>query len=173
MGFEQPAGANITQVTTHYGPRSTNQKFGGAPSTKGMVRELVYVFDYNDLPNASSATNSSLEQVIPAYAKVLSAKLEILVGFTSTSALTDLTVGLEKSSDRSVVDADGLITAANATEAIIATRGNYVVGTGALVASNDVGADAVEVVVAPSVDDLLTGKGRLIIEYIAEGPGGA
>ena len=160
MGFESAA---VRGVNVHYGARDVDQKYGGEISTKGVVKQAVWTFDYDDLPDASTSSN---EIVIPAYAKIVSAKLEILTGFTSTSTTTDLTIGLQQA-DGTEIDNDGLVTAANATQTTIATRGNLITGSGALVGT-DIGAAAGELTVAPSVDDLLTGKARVIVEYILE-----
>ena len=63
------------------------------------------------------------------------------------------------------IDADGLVSASEATQTAIGTAGNVVTGAGALVGKTS-GATAGEVVVAPTVDDLLTGKARLVVEYV-------
>lgn len=164
MGFESNTGLG---VLNHYGPRDVNQKFGGE-TPDDVIKTAVWTFDYNDLPGA--ATNK-LGLSIPAYAKILSAKLEILTGFTSTSTTTDLTVGLQQA-DGTEIDNDGLITAAQATQTTIATRGNFIdgaSGTPAALVGASVGAAAGELVVTPSANDLLTGKARVIVQYIVEG----
>lgn len=166
MGFEADT---LRGVLKHYGVRSTNQKFGGVVGKDaGVKKTAVWTFDYSDLPDAAS---NNLGMSIPAYAKILSAKLEILTGFTSTSTTTDLTVGLQTSAGVEIDD-DGLITAAQATQTTIATRGNFIDGAsgtpGALIGTS-VGAAAGELVVTPSAADLLTGKARVIVEYILEG----
>lgn len=168
MGFESNTGLG-TQA--HYGERALDQSFGGQVSTSGLTKELSWNFDFDKLP-AYAADN--MDVVIPAYAKIVSARFEVLTAFTSTSTTSDLLVGAYQAtgatSPGTVVDADGFLTAAQLTQTVIATRGNYVVGTGALVGAS-VGAEPVEVTVAPSVDDLLTGKARLVIEYMDEAPG--
>lgn len=164
MGFESTSGLG---VQNHYGVRTTNQKFGGQVPDD-IVKYAAWTFNYNDLPDA--ATNQ-LGLSIPAYAKILSAKLEIITGFTSTSTTTDLTVGLQQS-DGTEIDNDGLITAAQATQTVIATRGNFADGAsgtpGALIGAS-IGAAAGELVVTASVADLTAGKGRVIVSYITEG----
>lgn len=165
MTYEADA---VRGTVTHYGPREVEQKRGGVFTSKGVIKEAAWVFDYDDLP---SGEVNNLGLSIPAYAKILSARLEILVGFTSTSGLTDLTVGLEQA-DGTAIDADGFVTAVNATEAVIAARGNLATGTGALVGA-DIGSAAGELVVAPTVADLTAGRARVIVEYVLEGPGGA
>lgn len=165
MSFES---AGIRGVQVFYGPRDTNSKFGGELSTKGVIKQVVWTFNYNDLPAGAS---SNLGQSIPAYAKIVNAYMEILTGFTSTSTTTDLTVGLEQAGGTDI-DLDGLITAAQATQTTIATRGNFIngsSGTPAALIGASIGATAGELVVTPSVDDLTAGKARVVVEYIIEG----
>lgn len=160
MGFESNTGLG---VLNHYGPRDVNQKFGGE-TPDDVIKTAVWTFDYNDLP--AGGTNK-LGMSIPAYAKILSARFEVLTGFTSSSTTTDLDVGLEQA-DGTDIDLDGLLTAAQLTQTVIATRGNFVTGTGALVGAS-IGAAAGELVVTPTVADLTAGKARVIVQYIVEG----
>lgn len=159
MSFES---APVRGVTVHYGTREINEKFGGSYGTKDAYKRAEWTFDYNDLPAGGDGGN--LAQAIPAGATIVSAKMYIVTGFTSTSTTTDLTVGLE--TDAGVaIDADGLITAVEATQTAIATAGNEITGAGALVGVS-VGADAGELVVAPTVNDLTAGKARVVVEYV-------
>lgn len=164
MGFENQA---IRGVLNHYGPRKINQKFGGE-TPNAVITTASWIFDYNDLPDASA---QGLEYVIPANATILSAKLQIITAFTSTSTTTDLTVGLQTSAGVAIDD-DGLITAAQATQTTIAVAGAIIdgaSGTAAALIGKTIGTTAGELVVTPSVADLTAGKARLIVEYIKEG----
>lgn len=158
MGFETDAKRG---VLNHYGARKTNMKYGGQQTSLDLVRKAVWDFSYDDLPNA--ATNN-MGMVIPANATIVSAKLIIDEAFTSTSTLTDLTVGLQRS-DGTEIDNDGLLTAVNADQTAIAVANSIITGSGALVGKT-IGAAAGELVVAGTVNDLLTGAGRVIVEYI-------
>ena len=164
MGFELDSKRGVFQ---HYGVRTTNKKFGGRIDDE-VIKFAEWTFNYNDLP-AYGASN--LQMVIPANARILSAKMEIITAFTSTSTTTDLLVGLYTSAGVAI-DADGLITAAQATQTTIGTIGNIIDGAsgtaGALI-NVTIGATAGELVVAPSVDDLLTGRARVIVEYLVAG----
>ena len=161
MGYENTAGRNVLD---HYGPRTTTGKFGGVYGSKDPIKTIEWTFDYDDLPGGGT---TSLESQIPANASIVSAKMEIITAFTSTSTTTDLTVGLEEG-DGSAIDVDGLLSATDATQTTIATAGNIISGTGALVGAT-IGAAAGELVVAPNVADLLTGKARVIVEYLPQG----
>lgn len=160
MAFESTSGLG---VLNHYGPRDTNQKYGGE-TPDDLIKTAVWTFDYDQLP--AGGTNK-LGMSIPAYAKILSARFEVLTGFTSTSTTTDLDVGLEQA-DGTDIDLDGFLTAAQLTQTVIATRGNFVTGTGALVGAS-IGAAAGELVVTPTVNDLTAGKARVIVQYVVEG----
>jgi len=161
MGIETQA---IRGVTKHYGPLETTKRYGGEFSYDGPIRTIDFVFDYNELP-AAGTNNQQI--VIPAYSKIISSRFEVLTAFTSTSTTTNLLVGLQQA-DGTEIDNDGLHTAAQLTPTAIATRGNFYTGAGALVGVST-GAAAGEVVVAPNVNDLLTGKARIVIEYMPEG----
>jgi hypothetical protein len=161
MGYENTSGRNVLD---HYGPRTTTGKFGGVYGSKEPVKTAEWKFDYNDLPGGGV---TSLETQIPANARIISAKLEIITAFTSTSTTTDLLIGLEQG-DGTAIDVDGLISAAEATQTAIATAGNVIDGAGTLVGAT-IGAAAGELVVAPNVDDLLTGRGRVLVEYLPAG----
>jgi hypothetical protein len=150
-------------VANHYGVRTTNQKFGGQVCDE-VIKTAVWTFSYNDLPAGGT---SKLQYSIPALAKILSARLEILTAFTSTSTTTDLLVGLEQA-DGTDIDLDGLLTAANATQTTIGAVG-IITGSGALVGAS-IGAAAGEVIVTASDVDLLTGKARLVVQYLPVAP---
>jgi len=113
--------------------------------------------------------HGNLGATIPANASIVSATLEILTPFTSTSTTSDLNIGLEEG-DATAIDVDGLIAAAEATQATIAVDGALIAGAGALVGFT-IGAEVGQLVVLPSVDDLTAGKGRVIVEYIVDKSG--
>lgn len=158
MGFELD---NKRGVFNHYGRRTTNQKFGGQENSSTVIRRAQWDFDYNDLPAAGT---SNLQFALPANCTIVSARLIIDTAFTSTSTTTDLTVGLATSAGAEI-DLDGLVTAVNADQTAIAVAGKVITGSGALVGLT-IGANAGELVVTPSVADLLTGSGRVIVEYV-------
>jgi len=161
MSYANASGRNVLD---HYGPRTTTKKFGGEYSTGTAVKMKEWVFDYDDLPVGGS---TNLQSVIPANARIISAKFEVLTAFTSTSTTTDLLVGLEQG-DGTDIDLDGLLTAANLTQTVIAVVGGVTTGTGALVGKT-VGAAAGELIVTGSAGDLLTGRARVLVEYVEAG----
>ena len=149
-------------VANHYGVRGTTGQYGSQQSTKqGIVKSATWDFTYATLP--TQGTNN-LQFVIPASATIVSAKLIVDTAFTSTSTTTDLEVGLYTSAGVAI-DADGLLTAVNASQTTIAVANSVITGTGALVGLG-IGASAGELVVASSAADLLTGAGRVVVEYI-------
>lgn len=151
----------IRGVTKNYGARKTDMKWGGRTDTDALIKLSSWTFDYNDLPDAA---NHNLGQSIPAGSTIVSARMRIITAFTSTSGTTDLLVGLEQA-DGTVIDADGLIAAAQATQTAIGTAGNMVTGAGALVGVS-IGANAGELVVAPNVADLTAGRAEVLVEYM-------
>jgi len=109
------------------------------------VHWAEWVFDYNGLPTYGT---SNLQYSIPANSRILSAKLEIITAFTSTSTTTDLLVGLYTSAGVAIA-AEGLVAATDATQTTIATVGNVIVSAGGTLLNKTIGAVAGEVVVTP------------------------
>lgn len=168
MGFEA---TNKRGTLEHYGPRETEMKYGGRVSWDNLKKTAVWTFDYDNLPDNGAA---NLDQVIPANSTILSAKMRIVTAFTSTSTTTDLTVGLRTAgASTEDIDDNGLITAAQATQTTIAVVGSIIDGSsgtaGALIGKT-IGSSAGELYVAPSVDDLLTGRAEVIVEYLVPSP---
>lgn len=157
MGFEIDAKRG---VANHYGVRTTDGSFG-AEAEDDLYKWAVWDFDYNNLPTYGS---NNLQQVIPANATIVSAELIVDTAFTSTSTTTDLVVGLYTSAG-SAIDADGLISASEATQTAIGTANSRIIGAGALI-NKGIGAAAGELVVAGTDTDLLTGSGRVIVKYV-------
>ena len=158
MGYESNTGLG---VVNHYGPRETDGSKGAQSQSVGLVKQAVWDFTYDNLPTYGS---TGLEFAIPANARIVSAKLIIDTAFTSTSTATDLVVGLYTSAGVAI-DADGLVSASEATQTTIGVDNSVITGAGALIGKG-VGATAGELVVAPTTDDLLTGAGRVVVEYI-------
>lgn len=159
----------IRGVTKNYGARETNGKYGSNHTRLDNIKLAKWVFDYDDLPDADT-TNQGLS--IPANSTIVSAKLRIITAFTSTSTTSDLTVGLQQA-DGTEIDNDGLITAAQATQTTIAVVNSIIdgsSGTPAALVGKTIGAAAGELTVAPSVDDLLTGRAEMLVEYILPNP---
>lgn len=159
MGFEI---LPKTGVANHYGPRTTNMKFGSqGTQDDGLVKQAIYEFRYNDLPTYGA---NNMQFSFPANCTIISAKMYVDEAFTSTSTTTDLDVGLYTSAGVAI-DADGLITVAEATQTAIALENSVITGAGALIGKT-IGAAAGELVVTPNVADLLTGKARIVVEYV-------
>ena len=164
MSFENTSGRN---VLSSYGVRTTNSKFGGYIDDD-VIKTVQWTFSYNDLP--TGATNN-LGYSIPANSTILSAKLQIIDAFTSTSTTTDLNCGLEQA-DGTDISVSGFITAAQATQTTIAVVNSIIdgaSGTPAALIGTTIGTAAGELIVQSSAADLLTGKARLIVQYITRG----
>ena len=152
MSFENAAGLG---VRNHYGPRSVNDKFGGQTSTGGFYKTAEWVFDYNDLPVNGPL---SMEALIPAGAFIQSGYLEVVEPMTGTSGT--LTVGLEEG-DGSIVDIDGIVTAAAGVQAALGAN-DVVVANGALIGTG-IGVDAQLLVTSGGT--VSGGKFKVVIEY--------
>lgn len=167
MGIETMLKRSTTQ---HFGPRKTTGRYGAKSiNTTGRRETARWVFNYDSLPDADS---HNLDLVIPANSTIISAKLNIITAFTSTSTTTDLTVGLQKS-DGTEIDNDGLITAAQATQTTIAVANSVIDGAsgtpGALIGTT-IGTSDGELVVTSTAADLLTGRAEMIVEYLLPAP---
>lgn len=156
MGYEVDSKRG---VANHYGVRTTNGEYGAQSQSVGLVKQAVWDFTYDKLPNGGT---NNLQFVIPANATIKSALLYIDAAFTSTSTTTDLVVGLETSAGSS---AGTLVLASEADQTAIAVAGKVITGGGTLVGLT-VGANPVELYVTPSASDLLTGAGRVVVEYV-------
>jgi len=157
MAFENDAKRG---VLNSYGVRTTKQKFGGIVDDD-IIKTAAWTFSYDDLP---VWTANKLELVIPAYAKILSARLEVITAFAGG---TSYSVGLSKSVDGVAIDAAGLITAAQGALANINARGKFLIGTGALVGVAG-SVDAAELTVT-AVGAFTAGKARVVVQYLTEG----
>ncbi len=158
MSFES---APVRGVTVHYGPRTNTDRTYGGEYNDGLVKQVEWVVDYTDRALAERTSNMAVK--IPANAVIVSAKAEIIEAFTSTSTTTDLTVGLGFPTNTD--DPDGLLSATDLTQTTIATVGNLITGSGALVGAT-VGSEAGSLTFTSTVDDLLTGSMRILVEYI-------
>jgi hypothetical protein len=157
MGFEIDAKRG---VANHYGVRTTDGS-KGAEAADDLYKWAVWDFDYNNLPTYGS---NNLQHVIPANATIVSAELLIDTAFASTSTTTDLDIGLYTSAGVEI-DANGLVTATEATQTAIAVENSRIVGAGALV-NKGIGAAAGELKVTPTVNDLTAGAGRVVVKYV-------
>lgn len=160
---------DIRGVVQNYGPRPTNEKFGGRVSWNDLKKTATWDFNYDDLPQGNL---HNLDLSIPAGSTIVSARCRIIDAFTSTSTTTDLTVGLQGSAAE-VIDLDGLLTAVHLSQTTIQVEDALYDGStgtaGALVGFG-IGAVAGELVVTPSVADLLTGRAQVIVEYLSPAP---
>lgn len=150
-----PTAGGTRRAATHYGRRLEEGQHTSVYHVDGNVFRQETTFRFDQLP---VATLDELHQRIPAGARVLSATLKTHEDFTATTAVS-LNIGLYEP-DGTEVDADGLF-------AVLAlpSAGDYADGAGALVgAATGLAVDA-HFVVAPNVDDLLTGEATLVVEY--------
>lgn len=189
MSFENTSGLG---VRNHYGPRKINERFGGEVSTSGLTKEVQAVIDLADVITGAPTTSNALmnpagdtemELIIPAYAKILSARIEVVEALSTTggtaATAASLQLGLDKYSDGTAIDADGLIDATDgaltiASFDIAEPRGTVLVGSNAALVPNvDIGAAAGQLYAALVIDNItnmtaVAGKVRIVVEYLDE-----
>lgn len=152
MPFEK-----VNTVGVFYGPRTVENKLPSVLNTDGTVRELVIDFDFNSLP--STDATDALVLAIPANSLIESAVLTVKTAFAGG---TSLAVGLSTTAGVAV-DADGLITDANAPLANVNAAGKIVKGSGALVGVSS-GSAATQVTVT-ATGTFTAGKATLVVKY--------
>lgn len=148
---------NDNGVRNWYGGRSTEDKFPGQIKTEGYTKELVFDFDYDDLPDVSE--DGAMVITLPADTFVVSSRLHVK---TAAAGGTSYVIGLEQE-DGTAIDVDGLHTAAQLVTANL-TEDAWLVGGGALVGAAT-GANVGQVVVT-ATGTFTAGSYRLIVEYI-------
>lgn len=146
----------------HYGPYEVEDKYGAVTRVAGVVKQIVQPISYGDLPAATE--DDAIAPVIPANSFIVSARVYEETAFNSTSGTTTVDVGLQET-DGTEIDNDGLVVGITAD----GSGADWTVGAGALVGAT-IGANPGQVVVTPSVSDLIAGKAYAIVEYI-EVPG--
>ena len=147
----------LNGVRNNYGPQTTQDKFPGLIKTDGYTKEMVIDFNYDDLPVESADGAVVIE--LPLDTFVVSSRLHVK---TAAAGGTSYTIGF-KESDGTVIDVDGLHTAAQLATANL-TEDAWLVGAGALVGAS-IGAAAGQVTVIAS-GTFTAGSYRLIVEYI-------
>ena len=156
MSFENAAGLG---VRNHYGERKIVDKFGGQVSTSLNVKEVEWVFSYDDLPSAVSG--GYMEAYIPKGAVILSAKMVALVAFAGG---TSYDIGLEQNGG-TAIDADGLFDGVAVANLNVvnewADSGGH---TGALVGST-VGLTHDGFLLVVATGTFTAGKAKLVVEY--------
>lgn len=151
-GFENKWSPATPGVRVSYGPQKVNEKGGGQASSSGKTKELVWKFDYNDLPAENAG--SGLEIQVPAGAQITGAYIRALEDFAGG---TSYDIGLNEP-DGTEVDANGLFAAVT-----LADVNAGAVGAGALIGKEV--SVAGELVVA-ATGTFTAGKAELVVTYI-------
>lgn len=119
-------GGSTRRAATHYGRRLTANGVPTMEAVDGHSQVLEIPFSFATLP--VHGVDKAIV-TIPKYARIESATFTVNTAFAGG---TSYIVGLV-ARDGSVLDADGLLTAANLPVANIDAIGDAVVGTGALI----------------------------------------
>jgi hypothetical protein len=146
----------LNGVGNFFGPRAAEDKLPAVVEVDGEYKQLVLTFNYDDLPTYGA--NGQMNIQLPANTHIKSAVLQTI---TAAAGGTSYVVGLYQP-DSTVIDADGLLTAATLPTANL-TAGSTITGTGALIGAS-IGAAAGQIVVAAS-GTFTAGKHKLIVEY--------
>ena len=136
---------------THYGPRGQDAKYGASYSRVDGSSELVYEFDYNDLP-AASATNE-LVRTIPANALIESVAVHALVAAAGAGPVVV----------EHVTPANGSAVALASVPTANLTEGAHVLGAGAGVGVS-VGTGVRQI---RATGTLTAGKFKVVVKYRA------
>lgn len=198
MAFENSAGLGNRN---HYGPRAVDKRYGGNFKSPNGIVTAQWTITLEDIITGAPATSNELiaantnemEHLIPAYAKVLSARAIFMTAIATTggSAATSasLQVGLEQN-DGTTIDLDGLIDATDGALTITSNdiaeaRGSYVQGGSAALVPDygtaatpaetvSIGANAANLYSALVIDDItgmtaVSGTVKIVVEYLPEG----
>ena len=152
-----PSGGSSRRAAQHFGRRLNEDEVLAKTHLKHGEEVLTVTFGFDGLPAGGV---DQLIQRIPANSQVISARLQAIVAFAGG---TSYAVGLEEP-DGTVVDADGLITDANAPLASLDTAGEVVDGTGALVGAATPSTVDVQVVVT-ATGTFTAGEATLEVVY--------
>jgi hypothetical protein len=121
-----------------------------------------------------------MEAMIPAYAIIRSVSVVVDSAISTTggsaASSASIQVGLDKLSDGTAIDADGLIDATDGALTIASTNiaeavGSVLTGSNAALVPNvDIGADDGQLYVAVAIDDVtgmtaIAGKFHVVVEY--------
>ena len=145
----------LNGVRNYYGPRVVEDVYGGEIKTMGVIRQLEWVFNWDDLPAAAPAGDPAAVLKIPAYSYVKSCNAYIIDAISGTSS--DLTAGITGT-------LTGFITATEGDTLLVDADGDFVVGAGALVGAS-IGSAAEELIVGISGSPT-AGKVKIVIEYM-------
>lgn len=156
----------IRNVFNHYGPRSTNLKFGSQVNSLDQVKQAVWTFDWDDLP-VSSADNKMIQR-IPLGSYVIEAYFQVITAFAGGTSY-----------DIDIVETDGTaigsgedklwdllaVAEIDATEVIAALKSSSHGGSNS---GNAVMAvtDAIGQLQVVDTGGFTAGRARIIIEYL-------
>lgn len=171
MGFESNTGL---EVLNHYGPRTTEGKFGGQTG-EAVVKHVVYDISYEDLNSTTAAPFTGLDHIIPAGSVFLSCQYVVDTAIVGPTAITCGTYTFNTDTKAVTAhDADGLMTAAVGVVTALDANGDRVLGTGALLSTGTGAGFAmtapVVIRILPTVAVATAGKMRVYISYLAPQP---
>lgn len=152
--------AFLNGVRNYYGPRTTEDLYGAEIKTSGNVRQLEWVFNYDDLP-ANQASGASI--LIPANSIIKAFTVYVITGLVGTVPV--FTAGTEDVAGAGA-DPNGFVTLTEGASGLLDAAGDIVNGAGALVGalitSDTVGTNLiVEISGTPTA-----GRFHCVLEYM-------
>jgi hypothetical protein len=163
MGFESSWAKTSDVVRNHYGERKVEGKFGGEPKTEGVIRQVEWVFTYDNLPVSGTG---DMEKLIPDNAFIKDCYIETLVAFAGGTSydidlVTTAGAAIGSGSDKLF---DALVTAeVNAVGEWRDSRSHGGTNSGNALDTAITEPGQLQVV---ATGTFTAGKARLIIEYI-------
>ena len=155
MALENTAGRG---VLAHYGPRSTDEHYGGEAAGGGKLKHAVFKFSYDNLPVNN---DDGLTYTIPQGVMIKNVYVKATTDFASG---TSYDIGLEEA-DGTVIDLDGLFDALTLAEINVGDDALSHGGTNSGVLLNlETTAPAQLIVVETGT--FTAGEAELVIEYI-------
>jgi hypothetical protein len=117
----------LNGVRNYYGPRVVEDLYGAEIKTSGNVRQLEWVFNFDDLP-ANQAEGASI--LIPANSIIKAFTVYVITALVGTTPV--FTAGTEDVAGGGA-DPNGFVTATEGASGLLDADGDIVNGAGALV----------------------------------------
>jgi|TARA_R110000744_G_scaffold221479_1_gene340473 hypothetical protein len=163
MGFETNL---IRGVETHYGPRSTNKKFGGITQNNGPVKTAEWTWDFDDLP--VSGDNKMILR-IPANTYIVEAYFQVITAFAGG---TTYDIDLVETDGSAIGTGEDKLWDALALASIDATEVLLELKSSTCASGSNSGnavmakTDAVGQLQVVATGTFTAGRARIIIEYL-------
>ena len=164
MAFESNWANTSDVVRNHYNAREVDDKFGAEPKTEGVIRQVEYTFNYDDLPAASLG---DMEKLIPDNSWIKDCYFETITAFAGGTSFDIDLVQTDGSAIGTGEDKlfDALVTAEiNAAGEWRSSRTHGGTNSGNAL---DIAVTSPAQLQVVATGTFTAGKARMIIEYMA------